>query len=95
MKQLISMPSTHAQSAVAIQSEENGAARLTAKGHGAVAERILEIAFASDVKVRQDLALTQMLETFEVDCPIPMPALAAVAAVLEQVYRATSGHGAP
>jgi len=81
---------TPEQQAIAIKGDAGGAT-ITAKGRGALAEQILDLAFASDVKVRQDLALTELLDTFEVDSPVPMPALAAVAAVLEQVYAATAG----
>ncbi|MGF1607672.1 MAG: EscU/YscU/HrcU family type III secretion system export apparatus switch protein [Rhodothalassiaceae bacterium] len=62
--------------------------RLTAKGHGHVAEKILAIAFAHGVKVRQDAALTDILAAFEVDSPIPLEAVDAVSEILSYVYRA-------
>lgn len=75
--------------AVAVTGEAGRQATLRAKGRGAVAEQILDLAFANDVKVREDAALTQMLETVELDSPIPWPALNAVSAVLTKVYEAT------
>lgn len=73
--------------AVAVkQSGGSGAPVITAKGHGFNAEKILEIAFAEGVKVRQDKDLTELLDAFEVDCPVPLEALHAVSLILERVY---------
>jgi type III secretion system FlhB-like substrate exporter len=41
------------------------------------------------VKVREDKALTQMLEAYELESPIPLPALDAVCKILCHVYEAT------
>lgn len=60
--------------------------KIVAKGEGAVAERILDIAFAEGVKVRQDKDLTELLDAFDVDSPVPLEALHAVSLVLERVY---------
>ncbi len=76
--------------AVAITGENGRQATLRAKGRGAVAEQILDLAFAHDVKVREDAALTQMLETVELDSPIPRPALNAACEILTKVYEATT-----
>lgn len=77
------------RTAVAVKGQKDGQAVVTAKGQGAVAEEILNTAFANDVKVREDKALTQMLSAFDIDSPIPSPALDAVCAVLVQVYAAS------
>lgn len=61
---------------------------VVAKGYGDLAERILDLAFHNDVKVRTDPDLAQILEVVEVDCEIPMEAFAAVAEILTYVYRA-------
>ncbi|MCH8685114.1 EscU/YscU/HrcU family type III secretion system export apparatus switch protein [Pedomonas mirosovicensis] len=74
------------KTAVAVKGEADGQAVLTAKGRGAVAEQILDLAFASGVRVREDKALAGMLAAFDLDSPIPAPALDAVAAVLARVY---------
>lgn len=63
--------------------------RVIAKGEGALAEQILQIAFDRGVKVRTDADLAEILSTVEVDCEIPLEALAAVAEILTYVYRAT------
>lgn len=80
-------------SAVAIAGAPDGgdiaaSARVVAKGHGAVAEQILELAFATGVKVREDADLVEVLEAVEVDSEVPLHALAAVAEILSYVYRA-------
>lgn len=64
------------------------APRIVAKGHGAVAEQILQLAFATGVKVREDANLTEILEAIEIDTEVPLHALAAVAEILTYVYRA-------
>ncbi len=64
------------------------APRIVAKGHGAVAEQILQLAFATGVKVRKDANLTEILEAIEIDTEVPLHALAAVAEILNYVYRA-------
>lgn len=79
--------------AVALRRGPEGErARLTAKGRGALAEQILEVAFARGIKVRSDADLAQLLEAVELDSDVPLPALAAVAEILNRIYRA---NGAP
>ena len=63
-------------------------ARLVAKGQGAVAEQILELAFANNVSVRTDADLVEVLEAVELDAEVPLHALAVVAEILSYVYRA-------
>ncbi len=71
-------------------SDAPGAAPPTvlATGRGALAEQILNIAFANGIKVRQDADLVQILAAIDVDSPIPTEAYAAVAEILSYVYRA-------
>jgi len=79
-------------SAVAVSDgADGGRPRIVAKGQGALAEQILAIAFANDVKVREDADLVELLEAIDVDCEIPLTALAAVAEILTFVYRANGG----
>lgn len=75
--------------AIAIKGSEaaDTAPSIAAKGQGYVAERILDIAFAEGVKVRQDEDLTNILEAFEVDSPVPLEALNTVGLILERVYQ--------
>lgn len=86
--------------AVALEYEPGKSAlpRVVATGRGAVAEQILELAFANGVKVREDADLAQMLAAVDVDSEIPIEALVAVADILARVYQANGGQaegGAP
>ena len=63
-------------------------ATVTAKGTGHLAERILDVAFSKGVKVRSDQDLTNLLEQFDIDSPIPLEALSAVSEILDYVYKA-------
>ncbi len=76
------------QKAVAVQtSDEAALPRITASGRGKIAEKILELAFENQVKVRQDSDLTDILEQLEVESPIPLEALSAVTEILRYVYQ--------
>lgn len=75
--------------AVALSDAPDAAApTVLATGRGALAEQILNIAFANGIKVRQDADLVQILSAIDVDSPIPTEAYAAVAEILSYVYRA-------
>ncbi len=75
------------QKAVAVKKHsEDAAPKITAKGRGFNAEKILDIAFAEGVKVRQDSELTEMLEALDIESPIPLEALHTVSLILERVY---------
>jgi flagellar biosynthesis protein len=63
------------------------APRVAASGRGAVAEQILQIAFAKGIPVREDGDLAQILATLDVDSVIPVDALSAVAEILSYLYR--------
>jgi len=65
-----------------------GLPRIVATGRGAVAEQILDLAFAAGVKVRQDADLAEILGVLDLDSEIPVEAIAAVAEILAHVYRA-------
>lgn len=74
--------------AVAIHHDIGDIPTVVASGTGAVAEKILEIAFANGIKVREDADLVQLLSAIEIDCPIPINCFEAVAEVLNYLYRA-------
>lgn len=61
--------------------------RITASGRGAVAERIVELAFAHGIPVREDSDLAALLAAVEPDSDIPVEAIMAVAEVLGHLYR--------
>lgn len=64
--------------------------RVVASGKGALARQILEIAFARDIKVREDADLAEALAAVDVDSEIPLAAFAAVAEILTYVYRSSA-----
>ncbi|OYQ32782.1 flagellar protein FhlB [Niveispirillum lacus] len=83
-------PPARRQVAVALRHERGdpNLPRVVASGHGAVAEQILELAFAHGVKVRTDADLAEILAAVDVESEIPIEAIAAVAEILAHVYRA-------
>ncbi|WP_373086808.1 EscU/YscU/HrcU family type III secretion system export apparatus switch protein [Sneathiella sp.] len=87
-------PGATAKATIAVALEHDGSnpatSRITATGRGEVAEQILQLAFAHGVKVRTDSDLAGILSEIEVDCPIPLEALAAVSEVMSYLYRSQS-----
>lgn len=73
---------------------EDKVPRVVASGRGALADRILELAFAHGVKVREDADLAEILAAVEVGQQIPIAAFAAVAEILFYIYRANERPGA-
>ena len=77
--------------AITDSSQSGTLPRVVASGHGAIAEQILQIAWANDIKVREDADLIEILSAIDVDSEIPIEAFAAVAEILSYVYRANAG----
>ena len=75
------------------EPEDDRLPKVIASGRGAVAEQILQIAFANDIKVREDAELAEILGVLDVDSEIPLEAFAAVAEILAYVYRLNGGAG--
>ena len=90
-----------AQVAVALRHDADavGPPRVVAKGRGALAARIVELARAHGIAVQRDQELSRLLAPLELDSPIPLAAFAAVAEILarryeaERALRAGRGHG--
>lgn len=64
------------------------APKVVAKGRGAIANRIVELAKSNGVAVREDPALVTVLSRLDIDQEIPPQLYAAVAAILAFLYRA-------
>jgi flagellar biosynthesis protein len=81
--------------AVALRYERglDAAPRVVASGRGHIAERIVELAFQSGVRVREDADLAEALVAVEIGDVIPVAAFAAVAEILIYIYRANRGQG--
>ena len=73
--------------AVRYDPDDDAAPRVSAKGRGALAGQIVEIARDHGVAVRRDHGLAQLLGALEIDSPIPVAAFAAVAEILAHLYR--------
>ncbi len=82
------MKKESARSAVALKylPGKDRAPRVVAKGRGLIAEKILEVADRSNVPVREDRELTQLLEALDLDREIPTELYRAVAEVLVFIY---------
>jgi len=65
------------------------APRIVASARGFAAERILALAFANGVKVREDADLAEMLAAVGIGDEIPFTAFSAVAEILAYIYRAS------
>ena len=80
--------------AVALRYEGRGAPRVTAKGAGLVAERILAAAREHNVPLHEDAALAAALARIELNAEIPQNLYRAVAQVIAFAYL-LSGKTAP
>ena len=80
------------QTAVAIKdrTKDKKVPQVVAAGRGTIAEKILQLAYDNDIKVKEDGALAEMLAAVEIDSPIPSEAFMAVAEILYYVYRANN-----
>ena len=65
---------------------KDAAPRLVAKGRGAVADRILEIARRHGIPIREDRELVQMLASLDLYREIPPDLYKAVAEILAFLY---------
>jgi flagellar biosynthesis protein len=65
----------------------DGAPKVVAAGQGLIAERILEIAAAAGVPIREDAALVNALSSLELGQEIPEELFVAVAEALAWAYR--------
>lgn len=71
----------------------DSAPRLTAKGKGQVAERILEIAHKYNIPIREDKELIEVLSSLDLYQEIPPELYKAVAEILAFVYFLSRKHG--
>lgn len=72
--------------AVALHYDGSDAPRVTAKGRGEVARRILEVARENDVPLQEDEHLVQVLSSIELGDEIPENLYRAVAEVIAFAY---------
>jgi flagellar biosynthesis protein len=73
--------------ALKYERDKDPAPRVTAKGRGAVAEKILAVAREHNIPVRQDKALLDALYRLDINEEIPEDLYRVIAEVLAFVYR--------
>lgn len=99
-------PREERQTAIALSYHhgEDVAPRVTAAGHGEVAERILEVARREGIPLREDPDLAEALSALDLDQLVPPELYRVIAEVMAWAYRAngryllpetTSPHVAP
>lgn len=78
------------QTAVAVKDRtwDKKVPQVVAAGRGTIAEKILQLAFENNIRVKEDAPLAEMLAAVELDSPIPSEAFMAIAEILYYVYRA-------
>jgi len=72
---------------IAYRPDRDSAPRVTAAGRGKVAEKILEVARAAGLPVREDAALAEVLSRLDPGEEIPPDTYRAVAEILAFLYR--------
>ncbi|GAB3481015.1 EscU/YscU/HrcU family type III secretion system export apparatus switch protein [Marinomonas epiphytica] len=78
--------------AVALKYDYQGAPKVTAKGSGLVAEKIMQIAEENEVTLHQSPELVAMLSTLELGEEIPESLYLAVAEIIAFAHRLKDSH---
>ena len=86
-------PSKQKAAAIKYDKEKDRAPRVTAKGRGEIARRIIETARRNNVPVYEDQGLVEVLEALDIDTEIPPELYRAVAEVLVFIYRLNRTYG--
>lgn len=79
--------------ALKYDANKDAAPKVTARGRGIVAEKIIELARKHDVPIKSDPALVQILSKLELDEQIPVEIYKAVAEILAFVYSVNGKRG--
>ncbi len=82
----VSLPVTKA-AALAYDKEQSAAPKLTAKGKGELAERIIALAQSHNIPIHRDADLIEILEKVELDTEIPLEVYAIVAEIFAYIYK--------
>ena len=72
--------------AIKYDEKRDSAPKVTARGKGAIAEKIIELAKKHKVPIKEDPALVQVLSRLDIDEEIPLELYKAVAEILAFVY---------
>ena len=72
--------------AIKYDDKRDAAPKLTAKGRGSIAEKIIKLAMEHNIPIKQDPALVQILSRLDIDEQIPLEIYKAIAEILAFVY---------
>ncbi len=81
--------------ALGYDPEHDDAPRVLASGQGVLAERIIALAQANGIPIREDAALTAALAKVELDAAIPPELYVLIAEVFAYVHRVREKRQAP
>ncbi len=76
--------------AIQYDPEKDAAPRVTAKGKGYVADKIIELAKKNGIPIKNDPGLVEILSRLDIDEQIPIEVYRAVAEILAFVYSLNS-----
>mgnify|MGYP002784482571 FL=1 len=69
--------------------------KVTARGKGVLAERIIALALANGIPQHRDADLVEVLTKLDLDEDIPLPVYATVAEIFAYLYRFNAQQGNP
>lgn len=75
------------QKAVALNYDHEGAPKVTAKGHGVIAEQIISLAREHDVHIHESPELVEVLLRLELGDEIPESLYRAIAEIIAFTYQ--------
>jgi flagellar biosynthesis protein len=85
------------KSAVALKyhTKQDAAPKVTAKGEGLIAERIIELAKENQVPIKEDPDLVQILSQVDINKEVPPSVYKVVAELLAFVYKLNNKYQGP
>ena len=75
--------------ALKYERDKDKAPKVTAKGSGKTAQKIIEIAKLNDIPIKEDKDLLELLSKVELDKEVPAQMYKAVAEVFSFIYNST------
>ncbi|MDY0188769.1 MAG: EscU/YscU/HrcU family type III secretion system export apparatus switch protein [Syntrophus sp. (in: bacteria)] len=78
--------------AIRYDGTRDAAPRVTARGQGMIADRIIELAMKNGIPIKNDPALVQILSKLDIDEQIPEELYRAVAEILSFIYSVNSDY---
>jgi flagellar biosynthesis protein len=76
--------------ALKYDKEKNTAPKVTAKGEGKTAQKIIELAKENDIPIKKDEDLVELLTKVELDKEVPQEMYKAIAELFSFLYKLTN-----